>query len=298
MKPESHKNITNLAIGIYTKFASGGKLALALQDERLLKATWEGSMDEDNISPSRGLNWHFFPSNTTIANGEISLVPIFFPNFKLRPTSLFWITKRQGDFLELIQDGASKHLFSTFGRILHHIQDMSTPSHVVPVYHGPSMEDSFENYLTMTSPVNHWEAIEKRLQDMQGYFDAVLSGVATEDFTSLYNKAAHRVLSELQAPLNLFPVVINNDYPDAKVSSDAFWLFYDGQDADTVPLRIKGFGRFGHLGKKFGVCTTYNVQGKDIKIMPSVFEDIAVHYMKSAVEDSLRALKYFDQNLE
>ena len=33
------------------------------------------------------------------------------------------------------------------GRILHHVQDMSTPSHVVPVYHGLVVKDRFETHL-------------------------------------------------------------------------------------------------------------------------------------------------------
>jgi len=46
----------------------------------------------------------------------------------------------------VFRGGTNDKTLLVSGRLTHHIQDMSTPSHVVPVYHGPGLKDEYENF--------------------------------------------------------------------------------------------------------------------------------------------------------
>lgn len=73
----------------------------------------------------------------------------------MKITSENILNKRIKEFEELVEKNSFKR-YNKFGRILHHIQDMSTPSHVLPIYHGPKfplylspkkIEDYFETFM-------------------------------------------------------------------------------------------------------------------------------------------------------
>ena len=107
----------------------------------------EGSRSEDQISPQRIWNWHFygeeednyrswFGANKTSLKRVKSLVA------RLADTSQTLSNHPQDT--DLVMKKAV-----LVGRLLHHIQDMSCPPHVVPVYHV-----SKDRYETLMPPLN------------------------------------------------------------------------------------------------------------------------------------------------
>lgn len=284
MKPETHHKITEFVVNQYLKNTSGGRLASDLNNSRFKKAIIDGSRDEDKATPSRGLNWHFYPANNEIENDNRNILLFL----KLRPTSRWIVENRQEKVIDKLDDGASKSIFKNMGRVLHHIQDMSTPTHVVPVYHDHELLDPFETYL-----VNNWFPIEVELNATAVQLSSVIEKSSSDDFVTLYDMGGKTLLKNLESGGGLFPVTINEDM--VKVSSDAFWLSYAlAPSTADIPLDIKGFGSFGPLGEKFGECSFYDNGGATVAVDSEVYNEIAVFFTRSAVEDSLKALKYFE----
>ncbi len=288
MKPETHKSIAKFALKLFTQQKNSSSLRDKLETPRYRQAVLDGTTDEDDITPSRVLNWHFYPSNETIRNEDRDILHIV----TVRPTSLWILRKRQKKLLKRLKDGDTVSFFSNFGRILHHIQDMSTPSHVTPIYHGPKIKDPFETYL-----LENWPLIENELVLMVDKFFSMCesSGIDdSSDFVQVYNNAAERLLKNLESDSELFPIILNSDQDSA--TSDEFWRPYNSAvDSGKIPLDIKGFGTFGPLGHSFGSCNSYEIAGKYVNVDPEVFQKIAVFFMKSAVKDTIQALLCLEQ---
>ena len=283
MLPESHEKITEFAANIY--ISRGGWLAGDFNETRLKSAVLKGTRYEDNITPSRALNWHFYPANETIVREKRDI----FNLITLRPTSDWIVSKRQKKVIQLLEEGTSPSLYRALGRVLHHIQDMNTPSHVIPIYHDHDTKDAFESYL-----VDHWLELERRLVDSEERFGQVMEERYSGDFVSLYNDAGRRLLKNLEPDGALFPVTINRDR--ISVSSIVFWLPYAGAPTDNdVPLHIDGFGSFGPLGQKFGSRDSVVADGLTVSVDPDVYQDIALFFVSLAIEDTLRGILVFEK---
>jgi hypothetical protein len=103
MKAESHKLITETALQYYKNQGLSSFFLSALNDELNSKSLLNGTMDEDDITPTRLLNWHFYPANSKIKEEDRE---IFF-NLKVRPTSLWLFKKRQEKLLSLLEEKES-----------------------------------------------------------------------------------------------------------------------------------------------------------------------------------------------
>lgn len=284
MKACSHKRITEYAVKEY--IGAGRLLSEYFEKGKFRDAVLSGSHDEDNITPSRALNWHFYPANKTLANAKKDM----FKFITLRPTSEWFVGKRQSKLIRQLKEGISPSAFRTFGRILHHIQDMSTPSHVVPVYHDHKTKDPFENFL-----VNNWSIIKERIDNGKDIFKNTLAEENGGDLVKLYNDGATRLQNSLEPGSVLFPLIINTD--KAAVESTIFWMPYrNGQrSAADIPLDIEGFGNFGPLGASFGECDSFHFNGRLTSVAPEVFMDIALFFVRSAIEDTIRGLLIFEK---
>jgi hypothetical protein len=127
MKKEFHKQITGLAVECALN-SKGFNEALSADRIDLEK----GSSIEDDVSLlrlstlHRLLNWHFYGRRLGL-----------FPNTPLKRTSLprlmHLITQLRDSEVGKPAEGETRAVI--IGRILHQIQDMSCPPHVIPVYH-------------------------------------------------------------------------------------------------------------------------------------------------------------------
>jgi len=285
MKAETHQAITRLALERFLD-QDETKLRKALKKRRFQNQLLWGTKDEDGISPSRILNWHFYPANDTVSKEvELPLLPI-----SIKPTSEKILSRRQGQVERSIKGGASDWLFSNMGRVLHHIQDMSTPSHVIPIYHGPKLEDPFEAYL-----ISHWQPLSGKLTGNNQIIAAAPNSTTDDDFSTLYHKAARRFQERNMTVGWIFPVQLNAAGDQANF--DDFWGNYDPETEPCadVPFDVKGFGCFGPLGTAFGQANTLERDGRALSITPKVYAEVAQFFVAHALADTLRALNRLDR---
>lgn len=289
MKPQSHTDITELALEYY-KQNNPSKLSTAVKKARFKDALIQGTKDEDSPTVTRGTNWHFYGSNSILKDYEY--IAWEFPKIVIRPTSEKILIYRQKSFSSAIKDGATKRLFSTFGRILHHIQDMSTPSHVVPVYHGPIISDKYETFL-----VEHWSELKERTKD--NWSANQRDNSVSDDFIGIYHKGAKRVINFLNSSESSFQFAINNQQKSEQMSY--IWNAYSQHNEGSnpkVPFKINGFGKFGPIGEHFGEISFPNDNGKSFHIAHDTYLDIAAKFTLDAVLDSVVALNIFERAVE
>jgi hypothetical protein len=184
MKLKSHQKITELAL----------ELCEDKMPEEILKYRKNiiaGSYKEDTTNLIlRALHWHFYRENNSPIPQKVKKI--------FNPTSEIIFQKRVKEF-EKEKDLKKK--YEILGRIIHHIQDMTTPAHVLPIYHGPSLpykfriafvEDYFENFL------------EKNVDKINFTCDELEIKEISNSFFDLYHRAAEKTLTKvLKINLNI-----------------------------------------------------------------------------------------------
>ena len=117
MKPTTHKKITKLAL----EFCKDKLSSKILEHSSNII---QGSDDEDTSNKiSRALNWHFYRTENSKIPKRVKLL--------FKTTSEDILNKRINSMNGC--DENSDKYYNYLGRIIHHIQDMSTPSHVMPI---------------------------------------------------------------------------------------------------------------------------------------------------------------------
>ncbi|MCD4653330.1 hypothetical protein K8T06_05290 [bacterium] len=290
MKPVTHSKITEIALEIYQKNNSSF-LSKAIDEVCLRKALIKGSKIEDRCSCSRAKNWHFYAANPELEGYVHVLWP--FPRITIKPTSGFIVKERQEMLNSSLNTRSDSWLFTFFGRILHHIQDMSTPSHVIPIYHGLIVSDPYEKYL-----VSQWIIIAELIRKKFKVPTEVLEEPYTT-FVDLYQNAANRLLEFLRSEKSSFPVKFDSEMITG--SSELLWKPYDPTNKHStkgVLFKIRGFGKFGIVGQQFGNNTPFELNGNVYQVKTEVYRWFAEKFVSSAVADTLRALHLFNRILK
>lgn len=310
MKQPDHKRITGKAIDLFVRYDNtGGKNLLEHKDSLI-----EGTVIEDTKPLiERISNWHFYNRADNLQPIEMKWKSNFDygglsdyesdfeisdalkgTSYTLRPTSEHILGKRIVALEhELAQNSSKGKIFKAAGKVLHHIQDMSTPSHVVPVYHDPFYKDPFEKFFT--------EELDCML---------AMVSVSKEEFNSIDNKnisctyaykeAAKATLDYLDNKTFKISVLKNGKAVTKTVGTSCFWERpgIPPGDCSRKGRKMKmGFGRFGLLGKNFGEervkrCkTTYFIESK-------VYYDLCLEIVKKTLMDSLHFLKILPEILK
>lgn len=279
MKAETHKLITEIALNAFIQ-AKGEGHADVFGNENHRQCIIEGTDWEDALSFDRLVNWHFYPAN------DLLRIPLW--GFVLANSSHI-VEERQQELLKEIQPGLSERLFTRFGRLLHHIQDMSTPTHVVPVYHGPGIPDPYEDYFT-----SDWDYLAHA---HEANWPALHEAEHPAQFTDLYESAAQATQAAL-SPANMTVNVMIDGVP---TQSDArlFWLSHEQvkPEGKTPKHYAHGFGGFGILGKHFGDTDALSVGVHEYQVSHQEFRRIAAIFINKAIGDSLTALRLFEAML-
>lgn len=119
----------------------------------------------------------------------------------------------------------SKKYFKYVGEIIHHIQDMTNPSHVVPVYHGPGLKDKFdEQYLSCYFP----KRVE--IDTLRSYGPIYL--------TSTLKPVAEKTLEAIKQSFEIYVMQDGVCIP-RKIDWSCFW---NENPTDW-------FGQYGYIGK-------------------------------------------------
>ncbi|MDT8376247.1 MAG: hypothetical protein RQ867_05830 [Mariprofundaceae bacterium] len=300
MKPEAHREITAKAVDIFTTRSRSGfgqKLSTYADDVA------KGSVEADRFPVfDRATNWHFYRENKLLKATR------FWGLFMVHPTSDHILGKRVKSLSQHIQqaesaptpdkkDRALRRAFELAGRALHHIQDMSTPSHITPIYHGPDLP--FNQIPGAWSVTDHYEEFTAgktvmrsglgKVTVSEDEIDRIRSRAAGISLTGLYEEAAKRSLDIIfNDPASSFIDCTVNGKP-SRIPLTMFWQKHS-QSPDGG--RVAGFGSFGPLEKVFD-NPGRNIRdgdGNSYSFEADTLEKFCEQLFRKMVQDSLLGL--------
>ena len=255
MKPEVHQELTRQTI---ETFSDRLPKEIIQNKDAIIK----GTKAEDNWwEPSRAWNWHFYRQNSRILKKTRFL--------RMNPTSENIFSKRIEQMQSYSKDDPKRYAY--LGRIIHHIQDMSTPSHVCPVYHGPVKQDHFETFMA--------EALKKLELDSRITETTVNPN---DDLETLYENAAQETLGFLDS--QTFSATVNEE--DKALKLTMFWR----SSTDKEDEKYRGFGTYGILHTYFQTLKPMTIEENRYTIKLDELYRLNDAVCHKAIRDTFRAL--------
>jgi hypothetical protein len=252
MKASVHQHLTRLAVDLCSD-----KLSEPMR--RHAETIAKGTVFEDKPTLERILNWHFYRApDSTIPQRRYLFI---------KPTSEHELRKHIG--LMRQYDTDNKERYEQLGRVLHHIQDMSTPSHVLAIYHDHKVEDHFETFVEQHKHTITTESVDFPDDDDLIDLEAIYHRAAevTADYIDEGAVEVHFEETPLHLPLSDF-------WQSSKISENP---------------KLKGFGTYGKLHTCFASDST-NAHVIDHDDLLAIQNDLC----SLAIADTCRALLYAD----
>ena len=288
MKPDDHARITSKAVRLFHQY---GRNTISDAMIKSIDRICAGSKKEDAFTLERLRNWHFY--------NKWLLLPLTVPcsSCILHFTPEHLIIKRDHQLNRAINKRKRKQLFTLTGRILHHIQDMSTPSHVVPVYHDPIYRDSYETYLC-DCYLNDSDHLNSIATEINSETMTRLQEITVNNVLEIYQARAEKTNAYLEPANSHFSAMVNNQ-PE-QLSWSMFWQ--PNQKKNRAPadhhFSLSDFGKFGPLGKIFGVTDPITIKNKTYQIEFHQFNHLCRHFTLQALLDSLLTLIFLARRIE
>jgi hypothetical protein len=255
-EPERHELISNSAASLY-ETCTGRAIS-----KELLFAFAKSAADEDEWGLTRALNWHFYNNGHRIGHYWKF---IFYCNGSNEKIYHQRVQTLDG---MLTAKASAIKIYAAAGRVAHHIQDMSVPPHVMPIYHLG--DDNFDNYIPVSMPAADNAAICKEV-----------NGTVVEPF-ELLERAAQNTLKAVAKPVV---------FADGKTFENETWMkFWGGPDDQD----LSGFKTYGEYGNIFGIispCKSSICRAYDRNTYDRFYNEA---YMR-AVADTVRLFIYLDQ---
>jgi hypothetical protein len=158
------------------------------------------------------------------------------------------------------------------GHLIHHLQDMAAPPHVIPVSHG--LTDGFEENTEVTGDIS------------SGLSCAEIQN-QTEGFLEIHQNTALTTLSRVRN--SSFPMHIQSSSgqpppanPNVYLSTTNFWF----------PSTDSTFGKYGIFGNVFGQ-TTFKINDRTYSVPANFYQDYKRQQLKLAVRSSIQGLALF-----
>jgi len=255
-EPKKHEIFSNHAVSIY-ETCTGRAMP-----KEVSSAFVRGSVNEDEWGRTRLKNWHFYNRDKRIGRYWKFIFYCYGSNehvFCQRLNTLDGLFVSKAPIMEI---------YEVAGRIAHHIQDMSSPPHVMPIYHTSG--DKFDTHKPMHEPVVDVAAICKEV-----------NGPVVEPFKLLDDAAK-----------NTLKAVVEKDvFADGETGINDTWMkFWGGPDDQD----LSGFKTYGDYGNLFGTippCESILCRAYDSKAFDRFYSD---RYIR-AVTDTARVLIYLDR---
>jgi len=156
-KGDYHEGITGIALSYYKTCQQSypNQLREIHADNGSLLAAASGDIDRFSLlhlrrSLSRLWNWHFYDAGLDDADN---------PHASIEKNWLHMNRSLHRIFIEKVILASQrmalrdKDFFILSGEVLHFVQDMAVPAHVVPIYHDIFKPDDFDGYVFDTSSV-------------------------------------------------------------------------------------------------------------------------------------------------
>jgi hypothetical protein len=200
------------------------------------------------------------------------------PNKKLDMWRYDSSDRIKGLMLSLKLDSAmygdnSKDIYADLGHIAHHLQDMASPPHVVPVMHN--LSDGFENHVDFKGDISSGLTCQQIKEQGAGL-----------DYLTLLDDTGKETLKRIEdteVPVQM-TMEKNIFHPKATVSS--FWKTGNGPH---------DFGQYGILGNHFG-DSKFEKDGRTYEIPTSFYASYKQSQLKLGVQSTLRALSIYFLN--
>jgi len=221
MEKPAHPEISKRAIELFEELYPSQ--SERTRERASLFTDGSGREDEIDFSLQRLFNWHFYDPGSRLGGAW----------WGIRRSNRKRFETLSGKLIE----SAKTRLPETYvlaGRLAHHIQDMSSPPHVVPVYH---MKDCFDAYAT------------KRIVDVKltpAQLDAIRNEKRKLNFETLIellDDEAKRTILRVESPVIFDGRKIADDWTE-------FWRKYELRGAECGRKPCSHFGCYGK--KKFG----------------------------------------------
>ncbi len=156
------------------------------------------------------------------------------------------------------------------GHLVHHIQDMAAPPHVVPVNHF--FTDGFEKYAASTEDIRSGLSC-----------DEIRNFSLTENYQEIHRSTALVTLALVRkTPV---PVTIHKSVQEnvkSQLSSINFWL----------PALTDNFGKYGYFGNRFG-DPDITINQTNYSIPTEYYQNFKQSQLRLAVQSTLKALSFF-----
>lgn len=265
MNKPNHSDCTEMAFSLYLRFRGIAEPLAAMRTYLGMASASEDAVLSFSDKLQRAFNWHFYNNNGLIRDSP--WIPGRRTSEKRFDDLLTRVTKDLQRWERQADGEVLEALLETTGRIMHHIQDMSTPAHVVPVYHDPLFKDHYESYIEQYA-----RKIEAHLQDgdapgpagdrlkvfvRRDEISAAIAehsrGSLQDSLKSLYDGSAQDTLTLLRDGA----VTIYCNGEPGRFSLEQFWQPNDGNkktgsDIFWLQKSAEDFGSFGPLGNNFG----------------------------------------------
>ena len=253
---EKHGPISLRAITVY-QVCTGRTLP-----DEFSAAFVRGSIDEDGIDwrLERLRNWHFY--------NERKNLKYYWEGFCYGGNEIIF-EKRTASMNSLRGAGKSAGLYYAAGRVAHHIQDMASPPHVMPVYHTSG--DAFDSY----TPAPQLQAV------LPGLCQGINEGCLNEPIDIL-NRTARDTLDAINKKVEF--------QTTAAIEGETWKNFWDGPPHPCY----EGFKDYGSYGNSFGAarpCGKGPCPPYDAATYDKFYNDC---YMR-AVKSTVLLLRYLDR---
>ncbi len=154
------------------------------------------------------------------------------------------------------------------GSAIHHIQDMASPPHVVPVMHG--LTDGFETFVPSQSTMVSGLSCDQ----IKKMFHSPLL-----DLSQILRSTSLRTLAQLSDVKIPAILIKQKNHQRVLIGADSFWQ-------QTTESR---FGKYGNLGNSFGK-SLIEVNNISYLVPKAEYEKIKASQWRLAVESTLQAM--------
>jgi len=248
-----HKAIMLQAMNEYSKCASALKLSNWNQF-----IVWQADMDEDlNLIRKEVLYSHFYNP------------------YKKLDMYRYDSSVRVQRLREDLQKNVSKDSWDNYdnlaelGYLVHHLQDMTVPPHVVPIMHN-SFSDGFEAYSFDGDISSGWSCQQISDESKATIPDDFLKDTALKTLENVKN-----IKIDVRMKFFLGDMVLH-------ATGDDFW--------EESPYNE--FGKYGHIGNHYGE-TDFVENGVHYIVPGNFYAQFKQGQMKLAVQSTLKALYWY-----
>ncbi len=258
---DNHEMITEVAIGHFNRCLDEGHLgSLSQISEKERRTLVDGNLHEDLLGPIRRLKqWHFWDPKRRNDNGKY-INKTLHKRFDAVEKSIF----KPLDFF------SSK--YSELGHLLHYLQDVTVPSHVVPIFHpAPPLfkSDGFDKYAIDTY----------NLENETSFNCSSLISALPSNFNELLDSYAKYTLKSIK---EVIPAKGNKKY-----TWRLFW---------KEAKKNKRFGKYGKVGNRFGKEMEVKKIDTPFFMTREIYNNFAKNLHEKALQATIQAIMLYQLN--